>query len=321
MSLRDQLVRFGFGVVCAVAAAGCGGGNKTTTSGTTASVQPVSGIVRIKPPAAKSFVRLTGMRQLKPGTVIDARAGVVKLTAASLTPGETTPSTATTQATTTRPTTTHTTPTTTRPTTTQTTPTTTQPTTTQTTPTTTQPTTTQTTPTTTQPTTTHTTPTTTQQKTTQTPTTRTSNPTRGTLVNATLKTGTTSTSSPGSGGVDPVRDKAVGDFQGGEFEVLQNGDGVVDLKIHDTQNKKTTCSGSNGSTRLLGALQGNGTGRFQTRGDRAAASVSGTDWEVQNRCDGTLIIVRRGTVKVTDFRLHKTVTLHQGQTYLAKAAS
>jgi hypothetical protein len=103
--------------------------------------------------------------------------------------------------------------------------------------------------------------------------------------------------------------------------VVQNGDGVVDLKIQDTQTKKTTCSGSNGSTRLLGLLQGNGTGRFRTYGDRASASVVGTDWEVQNRCDGTLIIVRHGTVKVTDFRLHKTVTLHQGQTYLAKAAS
>jgi hypothetical protein len=128
-----------------------------------------------------------------------------------------------------------------------------------------------------------------------------------------------------SGGVDPRSDPAVGDFQGGEFEVLQNGDGVVNLKIHDTQTKKTTCSGTNGSrqtsTRLLGQLQGNGTGRFQTYGDRAAASVTGTDWEVQNRCDGTLIIVRRGTVKVTDFGLHKTVTLRQGQTYLAKAAS
>jgi hypothetical protein len=107
--------------------------------------------------------------------------------------------------------------------------------------------------------------------------------------------------------------------------VLQNGDGVVDLKIQDTQSEKTTCSGSNGSrqqsTSLLGKLQGNGSGRFTTRGDRAAASVTGTDWEVRNRCDGTLIIVRRGTVKVTDFRLHKTVTLHQGQTYLARAGS
>jgi hypothetical protein len=107
--------------------------------------------------------------------------------------------------------------------------------------------------------------------------------------------------------------------------VLQNGDGVVDLKIQDTQTEKTTCSSSNGSrqlsTRLLGRLQSSGTGRFRTRGDFASASVLGTDWEVQNRCDGTLIIVRRGTVKVTDVRLHKTITLHPGQTYLARAAS
>jgi hypothetical protein len=261
------------------------------------------------------------MRQVQPGTVIDARAGVVKLTGASATPGETTPSTTTTETTTTRPTTTHIAPTTTRPATTRTTPTTTQPTTTQTTTTTTEPTTTQTTPTTTEPTTTQTTLTTTQPTTTQTTT---SSPTKSTPARTTRKPGATSTA-PGGGAADPPSDPAVGDFHGGVFEVLQNGDGVVDLKIQDTQTTKTTCSGSNGSrqlsTRLLGLLHGNGTGRFRTDGDFAAASVLGTDWEVRNQCDGTLIIVRRGTVEVTDLRLHKTVTLHQGQTYLARATS
>jgi hypothetical protein len=322
VSLRDQLVRVALGALCALAAANCGGGSKTTARAMSASVQPVSGTVRIKPPRSASFVRLTGARQIQPGTVIDARAGIVKLTA-SPAAGTTTQGTTTKTTTTGLGTAQNTTTTKPKPSSTPTTaPTKTEPTTTQTTTTTkTEPTTTQTTTTTTEthPTTTHTTATTTKPTTTQTTSTTGSAPRRA-LENSTLKTATTT--DPGSGKVDPPSDQAVGDFQGGEFEVLQNGGGVVDLKIHDTQSEKTTCSGSNGSrsTSVLGQLEGNGTGQFQTRGDRATASVLGTDWEVQNRCDGTLVIVRRGTVKVTDTRLHKTITLHQGQTYLAKAA-
>jgi hypothetical protein len=37
-----------------------------------------------------------------------------------------------------------------------------------------------------------------------------------------------------------------------------------------------------------------------------------------DRCDGTLTRVRRGVVRVTDFRRHKTITLRAGQSYLAR---
>jgi hypothetical protein len=210
-------------VLCVLTVASCGGESKTqsattSTTGTTSKsavtpvlgqsvvLTPVSGSVRVKLPSTSSFVSLELVRSVQLGTVIDAHGGIVKLTAASPTPGK----------------------------------------------------------------------------------------------------------------------SAVGDFQDGEFEVLQSSDGVVDLKIQNTLSEKTTCSGSNGSrqlnTRLLGLLLGNGTGKFRTEGEFAAASVLGTDWGVRNRCDGTLTIVRRGTVEVTDFRLHKTVVLHTGQTYLATAS-
>jgi len=66
-------------------------------------------------------------------------------------------------------------------------------------------------------------------------------------------------------------------------------------------------------------LWGRGRGRFRTRGRRSAASVRGTTWLVQDRCDGsTLTKVRKGKVKVRDFVRHKTVTLRKGQTYVAK---
>ena len=56
-----------------------------------------------------------------------------------------------------------------------------------------------------------------------------------------------------------------------------------------------------------------GLGRF------SAATVLGTNWGVRDRCDGTLTVVRTGVVVVTDFSLHRNVTVRAGQTYLAKA--
>jgi hypothetical protein len=66
-------------------------------------------------------------------------------------------------------------------------------------------------------------------------------------------------------------------------------------------------------------LWGRGRGRFRSRGRRSAASVRGTTWFVQDRCDGsTLTKVRKGKVKVRDFVKHKTITLKKGQSYVAK---
>jgi hypothetical protein len=60
-------------------------------------------------------------------------------------------------------------------------------------------------------------------------------------------------------------------------------------------------------------------GNFRTRGRYASGTVRGTVWTTADRCDGTLTTVQRGTVIVTDFRLRKTITLHGGQSYLARA--
>jgi ferric-dicitrate binding protein FerR (iron transport regulator) len=40
----------------------------------------------------------------------------------------------------------------------------------------------------------------------------------------------------------------------------------------------------------------------------------------QDRCDGTLTTVKRGTVSVRDFKRRKTVSVQAGQSYLARAA-
>jgi hypothetical protein len=48
-------------------------------------------------------------------------------------------------------------------------------------------------------------------------------------------------------------------------------------------------------------LWGDGKGRFRTRGRYSAATVRGTKWLVEDRCDGTLTRVARGEVDVVDY--------------------
>ena len=70
--------------------------------------------------------------------------------------------------------------------------------------------------------------------------------------------------------------------------------------------------------RTLQLLHATAKGRFKTRGRYAAATVRGTIWDTADRCDGTLVRVRRGAVTVTDVVRHKTVTVRAGHSYLAK---
>src|SRR4051794_37937893 len=60
-------------------------------------------------------------------------------------------------------------------------------------------------------------------------------------------------------------------------------------------------------------------GRFRTRGRYSSATVRGTTWTVEDRCDGTLTSVKKGKVVVKDFRRHKNVLVRRGKKYLAKA--
>jgi hypothetical protein len=75
------------------------------------------------------------------------------------------------------------------------------------------------------------------------------------------------------------------------------------------------------SKRRVRRLWGRGEGDFRTTGRRSSATVRGTWWLVEDRCDGTLTRVKQGRVDVRDFRLKKTIKLRAGKrsVYLAKA--
>jgi hypothetical protein len=67
-----------------------------------------------------------------------------------------------------------------------------------------------------------------------------------------------------------------------------------------------------------GGLWGDGKGRFRVRGQSSSATVRGTKWYVENRCDGTYTRVVRGVVAVRDFVKKQTIILRAGGTYTAK---
>ena len=117
-----------------------------------------------------------------------------------------------------------------------------------------------------------------------------------------------------------------GQFFRGTFQVRQSrsAGGLVSLLLRDTTSRQSGCRPAPAratavSKRLLGLLRGNAKGHFRTVGRFSAATVLGTNWGVRDRCDGTLTVVREGVVAVRDFRLHRTVVVRTGQTYLAKA--
>jgi hypothetical protein len=71
--------------------------------------------------------------------------------------------------------------------------------------------------------------------------------------------------------------------------------------------------------RIIQQLRANVQGRFRSRGRYSAATVRGTNYTVANRCDGTLTVVKPGTVVVTDFRRRRNIIVHAGKSYLARA--
>jgi hypothetical protein len=111
-----------------------------------------------------------------------------------------------------------------------------------------------------------------------------------------------------------------GRFHGGIFQIRQSraDRGLVNLVIRDSRPRLQACATRvRVSRRIIGLLRGEASGRFRTTGRFAAATVRGTEWGVRNRCDGTLVVVQRGTVAVRDFRRGRTVVVRAGHTYLA----
>jgi hypothetical protein len=117
-----------------------------------------------------------------------------------------------------------------------------------------------------------------------------------------------------------------GQFAAGIFTVLQRRSqrGLTELRLSDQS--RLVCAHAGKATvarklspRVLARLRSDAHGKFTTHGQYSAATVRGTAWSVEDRCDGTLTAVTRGTVIVRDFRLRRSISLRAGKSYLARA--
>ena len=102
-----------------------------------------------------------------------------------------------------------------------------------------------------------------------------------------------------------------------------NGQPVTQLKLTKGDfsvcpKRKTSSASAAPVTTVVRELWGNGKGNFTTSGKYGAATVRGTHWVTEDRCDGTLTRVLSGIVQVDDFKKHTTVLVRAGQSYLAK---
>ncbi len=118
-----------------------------------------------------------------------------------------------------------------------------------------------------------------------------------------------------------------GTFQGGNFTLLQpRADrGLVELRLIDAASR-LTCKRTRAanptrafSARQLGVLYSNAKGRFRTSGlyAWATAGTPASTWSISDRCDGTLIRVTRGSVKVHDIPTGANTTIRARHQYLA----
>jgi hypothetical protein len=119
-----------------------------------------------------------------------------------------------------------------------------------------------------------------------------------------------------------------GVFHGGLFEVRQPKDakGLTELKLRGAGPDCST-GGARAATadktkkkkrKKRRALWGRDSGgAFRTRGGNSVATVRGTAWYTEDRCDGTLTRVSQGSVTVRDLVNHRTVVVRAGHSYLA----
>jgi virginiamycin B lyase len=112
-----------------------------------------------------------------------------------------------------------------------------------------------------------------------------------------------------------------GNFWGGFFKVRQSRSrsqrGMTTLELRSRLSCGTTARAA--ARRKRNSLWGSDRrGRFRTHGRNATATVRGTVWRTTDRCDGTLITVQSGSVRVRDRVRGRTVTVRRGHSYLAR---
>ncbi len=118
-----------------------------------------------------------------------------------------------------------------------------------------------------------------------------------------------------------------GEFWGGQFRFYQAANGsLVDVILTGEQPDCSDPGAQSSATKKSQQKRksssrfvwGKAKGRFRTTGNNGAATVRGTYWYTEDRCDGTLFRTREGRVDVKDFGRSAVVPVKAGQKYLAR---
>ena len=115
-----------------------------------------------------------------------------------------------------------------------------------------------------------------------------------------------------------------GDFYNGVFQVTQRRSSrpITELRLQGGSFRGCSARRSGvdaaQSRRRVRRLWGNARGRFRSKGRYSSATVRGTIWLTEDRCDGTLTRVRQGVVTVRDLVRRRNITLRARRSYLAR---
>ena len=107
-------------------------------------------------------------------------------------------------------------------------------------------------------------------------------------------------------------------FYQGVFKLGQ-GKGARPLSTLTLTGRLTCGKSANIAAKKKRRLWGDGKGKFRTKGKHSAATVVGTRWLVEDRCNGTLTRVVKGKVRVRDFGARRNVVVRAGKRYFARA--
>lgn len=111
-------------------------------------------------------------------------------------------------------------------------------------------------------------------------------------------------------------------FYEGVFEIgQQTPDAITELRL--VLGDFSVCTlpalaATEANKRPIRRVWGSGKGKYRTRGRYSSATVRGTVWKTEDRCDGTLTTVTEGSVMVRDFGRKKDVVVPTGKSYLAE---
>jgi uncharacterized repeat protein (TIGR01451 family) len=110
------------------------------------------------------------------------------------------------------------------------------------------------------------------------------------------------------------------DFYQGQFRIGQT-KGNTPVTMLTLLGPVDPCNGKAATRRRRRRrhLWGSGHGSFGTGGRYGSATVRGTIWFTEDRCDGTYFKVNRGVVAVRDFRRRKTILVPKGHSTFVKA--